>query len=259
MHPPRPITPPPAGGRGRMTSISIEEPPMARRKSSVPSFVPSSPSLDGKHSSPTLRRPSTLAISIVPEVEVDGEADDEDDNAPNKSNSRVLPGMPSLTAPPPAAVPMQKTASGTSVTGSDSNYLQLHAASMARSSSAQSNLSIVTTNSILSVPSLDSGAATPALSEHGGGGSFAQEAPQRRRQSVGLERYISWHEGRADLHQSVREMMEDIGKGGYLSVDACGPRSLLDSSRECVQSLTSVKQAWQGECCVEYHAETFGW
>lgn len=245
MHFTRPITPPPAGGRARMTSISIEEPPIARRKSSVPSFVPSSPSLDVKPASPSIRRPSTLAISVVPEVEADGEADDENDT------------RPTLVAPPPAAVPMQKSTSASSIGGAGSNHLQLHAAPMAREGSAQSNLSILTTNSVLST--LGSGALTPALSEHGGGASFAQEAPQRRRQSVGLERLISWHEGRADLHQSVREMMEDIGKGGYLSVDACGPRSLLDSSRECVQSLTSVKQAWEGACCVEYHAETFGW
>ena len=122
-------------------------------------------------------------------------------------------------------------------------------------------------NSILSIPSsrtlspgvpLASGALTPALAEPAAQ-SFAEEALSRRRQSLGLECLIRWHEGRADLQAVVREMMAEIGPGGWVSVNACGPKSLLDSARKTVREVSSVEAVWRGGVGVSFHAETFGW
>jgi len=160
---------------------------------------------------------------------------------------------------------------------------------MAKTASTQSSSSLlsaesdVSGGSYLSVPPipspLGSGALTPALSDREADNpmSFADELLQRRRQSSGLETIVQWHEGRADLESVIREMIDavavsrgsastatggetvEVGTGGWLSVNACGPWSLLHSAREQVRALGSVKGAWKGDVVVDFHAETFGW
>ena len=70
---------------------------------------------------------------------------------------------------------------------------------------------------------------------------------------------MQWHEGRADLFREIEEMMMNVGKGGVVDVEACGPRSLLDKTKDVVKDLSDVKAVWNGETKVVYHAETFGW
>jgi hypothetical protein len=89
--------------------------------------------------------------------------------------------------------------------------------------------------------------------------AFAESSQQRAKQSMGLEQMVFWHEGRADLYKVIEGMMVAVGKGGTVNVEACGPRSLLDKTKDVVQELSDLKAVWQGETRVVYHAETFGW
>lgn len=98
--------------------------------------------------------------------------------------------------------------------------------------------------------------------------TFAASSTDRARQSVGLEGIVQWHEGRADLHRVIDEMMAAVAEqrraqgakgGGVVDVEACGPRSLLDKTKDVVQGLSSVKAVCNGQTKVVYHAETFGW
>jgi hypothetical protein len=89
--------------------------------------------------------------------------------------------------------------------------------------------------------------------------AFAESSQERAKQSIGLERVVHWHEGRADLHKAIEEMMVAVGKGATVNVEACGPRSLLDKAKDVVKDLSDMKAVWQGETRVVYHAETFGW
>jgi hypothetical protein len=107
-----------------------------------------------------------------------------------------------------------------------------------------------------SIVSLGSGALTPALS-FTGAANFADDAKARRRLSIGLDDFIEWHEGRADLRAVIEEMMAE--NHGTISVNACGPKSLLESAKGIVRELSSVRRALEGGSCVDFHAETFGW
>lgn len=161
-----------------------------------------------------------------------------------------------------------------------SSYLVPPSHAMVRDGSAGSANSTLSFQSTTSP--LGSGALTPNIADKEAHhpASFAQESLQRRRQSVGLEGIVHWHEGRADLHAVIEGMIRDItiarggggaggeagagaegakGKGGWLSVSACGPRSLLDTAREKVREVSTVKDVWQGGVAVDFHAETFGW
>ena len=89
--------------------------------------------------------------------------------------------------------------------------------------------------------------------------AFTASSQQRAKQSIGLEGIVQWHEGRADLFREIEEMMMNVGKGGVVDVEACGPRSLLDKTKDVVKDLSDVKAVWNGETKVVYHAETFGW
>lgn len=89
--------------------------------------------------------------------------------------------------------------------------------------------------------------------------TFAASSQERAKQSIGLERIVHWHEGRADLSRTIEEMMHSVAKGGTVDVEACGPRSLLDKTKYVVKELSDVKAVWNGETKVIYHAETFGW
>ncbi|WVQ79682.1 hypothetical protein IAT38_001782 [Cryptococcus sp. DSM 104549] len=46
--------------------------------------------------------------------------------------------------------------------------------------------------------------------------------------------------------------------GGRIWVGACGPKSLLDSSKEAVRAVMDAKGMWSGGVGVDFHAETFG-
>lgn len=89
--------------------------------------------------------------------------------------------------------------------------------------------------------------------------AFTASSQDRAKQSIGLEGIVQWHEGRADLYKMIEGMMAAVGKGGVVDVEACGPRSLLDKTKDVVKELSDVKAVWNGETKVIYHAETFGW
>jgi len=216
------ITPPP---HARRISISIKEPDHPRRKSSALSHKSSSPGSRKillQASQP--RRPSPiLNISIHSE---DSSFVTAGTSRPTQSNESSLSGRSDFSVSP------------------------------------ASNLSTSPAPASLLVPSapspIGSGALTPALAETGAD-TFAGDALQMRRQSIGLESIVKWHEGRANLESVVMEMMEEVGQGGWVSVNACGPKSLLDSARNTVSDLSSVKSVWQGGVGVSFHSETFGW
>lgn len=89
----------------------------------------------------------------------------------------------------------------------------------------------------------------------------AFKATKRERESLseGMETLVHWHEGRADVHAVVTEMMIAMGAGGTVDVEACGPISLLEKCKEVVKDLGDVQNVWRGGARVVYHAETFGW
>jgi len=126
--------------------------------------------------------------------------------------------------------------------------------------------------SILSIPQLPSGSLTPALSDlneivsplHPAANpaeNFDSTQNLRRRQSIGLETLIHWHEGRADLVEVIKRMMNDVGveNGGWVDVSACGPRSLLDTAKGVVRDLSDVRKTLKSGGGVRFSAETFGW
>ena len=103
-----------------------------------------------------------------------------------------------------------------------------------------------------------SGQLTPALS-FTGATSFAEDEKARRRQSAGLDGIVQWHEGRADLLAAIEALKADVPEGGTISVNACGPRSLLEGAKDAVKASTTMRDVWRGGVVVDFHAETFGW
>lgn len=272
----------------RNLSISIEEPAhivAARRRSSVHSgSTPSSPSSSRRGSNlppvplytqqaPVRPRSSGLLNVTLPDEDptppLDTEEKQEDDLfAPSPFTSVTMP-RPELAAPAPAflAAPLMiKTSSQ-------------HSGISIRSTTGQSTptslMPILRSDSPFSPASPGgSGIRTPSLSvqkpdltqladEENPSAlleqTFAASSTDRARQSVGLEGIVHWHEGRADLERVIQELMAAVGEGGVVNVEACGPRSLLDKTKDVVQELSSVKAVWDGQTKVVYHAETFGW
>jgi len=214
------ITPPPAA---RRISISIEEPDHPRRKSSARSY---NSSTAGSRTTAGSRKTTLLAPPPVR-------------SSPLLTVS-LNPEISTFTSVQPATPnPTEDIAPDQPVPSS-------------------SSLIVPPVPSPREPSPLGSGALTPALTEVGAT-TFAEDALNRRRQSFGLENIIQWHEGRANLEGVVKEMMEDIGKGGWVSVNACGPKSLLYSARKTVRGLSNVKAVWKGEAGVSFHSETFGW
>ncbi|KAK4686608.1 hypothetical protein P7C73_g3519, partial [Tremellales sp. Uapishka_1] len=249
------VTPP----RARQPSITIDEPASPRRGSrfSVSDMVDpvgrrgSSPTNLQIKASP--RRGSRLNESYEPNAEIEG--------SPLAPAPILLPASPRAAPLTDDGLPSMRR---TSIVSPQPRHLATSTsmlaplaggAPMAPSTSVQSNLTVM---SQISMPELPSGAATPAVDETGAM-DFKAEIMARRRQSIGLEQLVIWREGRADLNEVLKEMKADMRKGGNLSVNCCGPRSLLDSTRDCVKHLINVKEAWKGESVVEFTAETFGW
>ncbi|OCF32660.1 hypothetical protein I316_05581 [Kwoniella heveanensis BCC8398] len=105
------------------------------------------------------------------------------------------------------------------------------------------------------------------------------ELELRKRSSEGLEGIVRWHEGRADIRDSIKEIMASVAahtqlssstesseleklggrRGGRVNVSCCGPTSLLDAVREGVKVEMDAEEVWKGGVMVDFHAETFGW
>lgn len=298
-HDTSPITPSPLGsGRSRRRSIdplSTEQSPYSTVRSPplspAPILIPSRPSLEVAPRSPpdVVTRTSlegatgaSTEVAVRPSLELAGTRPSLDSatrtslevpRTPPRSRQmsitidepdhprRSRPGSPVGSRRPTLLHPVPRRASNllnVSLHTANTTYLP-GGVSMVKSASQQSNLSIST----IPIPSpspLGSGALTPALSR--AENNFAETAPERRRQSIGLESIIHWAEGRADLKVAVEELMAEVsarGPGGWVSVNACGPRSLLDSARETVREVSSIKDSWEGKVNVEFRAETFGW
>jgi hypothetical protein len=295
---PSPLNPSSRGGSAgillatppkRNMSISIEEPIIAgRRRSSVHSAGTTSSPGDSRrgsmipHSASTAgprRKSSGLLHVTLPDIDSPPLEDEkEKEMGMGMGIFNILPPtpMPDDTAVMEAPAPVLL----------DDPPAFLEAPLMIKTSSQHSGISIRSISSIGTPTSLsplinphfptggDSGIATPALSvqktdlsmpsdpEHPGAlleQAFAESSQQRAKQSMGLEQMVFWHEGRADLYKVIEGMMVSVGKGGTVNVEACGPRSLLDKTKDVVQELSDLKAVWQGETRVVYHAETFGW
>lgn len=262
----------------RNMSISIEEPIIAgRRRSSVHSNGSSqgeSRRGSGINHGPP-RKSSGLLQVTLPVIDSPGIDEDKEVDMGN-GMFNILPPTPMpdetavLETPAPAFL--------------EDAFLE--APLMIKTSSQHSGISIRSISSTGTPSSLsplinphfptggDSGIATPALSMQKTDLSmpsdpdnpgqlleqaFAESSQQRAKQSMGLEQMVFWHEGRADLYKVIENMMVAVGKGGTVNVEACGPRSLLDKTKDVVQELSDLKAIWQGETRVVYHAETFGW
>ncbi|ORY35674.1 ferric reductase like transmembrane component-domain-containing protein [Naematelia encephala] len=240
-----------------------------------------------------LRGPSALAREVEPDEE----------DSPNSSDGPVTPATPAPVAVRNRALSfasdenshhLRRGLSGQSSSPSGSRRGSL-LAPMARRSTIINQLSIMlhpdentstysptqaaSQNGTLPAPILmareqsdqsilSSGALTPALSERGEhtpvSTSFPATEPARRRQSIGLEHILHWHEGRADLRAAIEAAVRDIQEhrkegGGWLSVSACGPKSLLESARDSVKEASSARDVWAGGVGIEFRAETFGW
>ncbi|WVQ95167.1 hypothetical protein IAU59_002261 [Kwoniella sp. CBS 9459] len=105
------------------------------------------------------------------------------------------------------------------------------------------------------------------------------ELELRKRSSEGLEGIVRWHEGRADIRDSIKDIMASVAahrqlsastesaeaerlggrRGGRVNVSCCGPTSLLDAVREGVKVEMDAEEVWKGGVVVDFHAETFGW
>lgn len=77
-------------------------------------------------------------------------------------------------------------------------------------------------------------------------------------QPTGLDHLFRFHTGRADLKAVIEEARFEI-RSGTLSVNVCGPGSLLRGVRHAVREVSTMKSAWRGEALIEFHSETFGW
>ena len=269
----------------RNISISIEEPIIAgRRRSSAHSAgTTTSPGESRRgsaipHFGNAPRRKSSGLLQVSLPVEDDSPPLDEKEKDIGMGIFNILPPTPMpddtavLETPAPAFF--------------DETPAFLEAPLMIKTSSQHSGISVRSISSVgtpsSTAPLLhhtpseggSSGIATPALSvqktdlsmpsdpEHPQAlleQAFAESSQQRAKQSMGLEQLVHWHEGRADLYKVIEGMMLAVGKGGTVNVEACGPRSLLDKTKDVVQDLSDLKAVWQGETRVVYHAETFGW
>ncbi|WVW85359.1 hypothetical protein I302_107397 [Kwoniella bestiolae CBS 10118] len=104
------------------------------------------------------------------------------------------------------------------------------------------------------------------------------ELELRKRSAEGLEGLIRWHEGRANIKESIAEIIGSVAAhtsmsgssaeneregpaqmGGRVNVSCCGPISLLDAVRDGVKDEMDSRQVWKGGVVVDFHAETFGW
>ncbi|WWC90459.1 uncharacterized protein L201_005394 [Kwoniella dendrophila CBS 6074] len=113
------------------------------------------------------------------------------------------------------------------------------------------------------------------------------ELELRKKSSEGLEGLVRWHEGRANIKESIKEIIESVnsycssssntldsnnnndkeedglenlmGSGGRVNVSCCGPISLLDAVRDGVKDEMNAEKVLNGGVLVEFHAETFGW
>lgn len=266
----------------RNISISIEEPFIAgRRRSSVHSAGSASSHGDSRrgsavpHTGP--RRKSSGLLHVTLPIE--------DDSPPADDEKELGGGMFNIL--PPTPLPDETAVLETPAPAFfEESPAFLEAPLMIKTSSQHSGISIrsissagTPTSSLAPLlrpqsPGGSSGIATPALSmqktdlsmpsdpEHPGAlleQAFAESSQQRAKQSMGLEQMVHWHEGRADLYKVIEAMMLAVGKGATVNVEACGPRSLLDKTKDVVQELSDLKAVWNGETRVIYHAETFGW
>lgn len=73
-----------------------------------------------------------------------------------------------------------------------------------------------------------------------------------------LKPFLHWHKGRADIRAALVEAQSEVGSG-RISVNVCGPRSLIDAVKEQVRTLVGAKQSLRGEVGLDFYAETFGW
>ncbi|WWC71328.1 uncharacterized protein I206_105282 [Kwoniella pini CBS 10737] len=103
------------------------------------------------------------------------------------------------------------------------------------------------------------------------------ELELRKKSSEGLEGLIRWHEGRADIKGSIKDIIDSVQshtqlsskqlegvneiekRGGRVNVSCCGPISLLEAVKDGVKDEMNSKEVWKGGVVVEFHAETFGW
>ncbi|WWC63559.1 uncharacterized protein I303_106163 [Kwoniella dejecticola CBS 10117] len=102
------------------------------------------------------------------------------------------------------------------------------------------------------------------------------ELELRKKSAEGLEGLVRWHEGRADIKGSIRDIIESVQshtqlsskeaegagvekRGGRVNVSCCGPISLLEAVKDGVKVEMDSKEVWKGGVVVDFHAETFGW
>ncbi|WVR09402.1 hypothetical protein IAU60_006469 [Kwoniella sp. DSM 27419] len=110
------------------------------------------------------------------------------------------------------------------------------------------------------------------------------ELELRKRSAEGLEGIVRWHEGRAEIRESIRDIVASVAahtqlsshdddpegavteaeklggrRGGRVNVSCCGPASLLDAVRENVKDAMDAGEVCKGGVVVDFHAETFGW
>ncbi|WWD02129.1 hypothetical protein V865_000167 [Kwoniella europaea PYCC6329] len=109
------------------------------------------------------------------------------------------------------------------------------------------------------------------------------ELELRKRSAEGLEGLVRWHEGRANIKESIEDIINSVAahtqlssderhgmenekpgsgparRGGRVNVSCCGPISLLDAVRDGVKDEMNSEEVWKGGVVVDFHAETFGW
>ncbi|WRT68633.1 uncharacterized protein IL334_005611 [Kwoniella shivajii] len=108
------------------------------------------------------------------------------------------------------------------------------------------------------------------------------ELELRKRSAEGLEGIVRWHEGRAEIKESIKDIIASveahnqlsssegggegekpgvgpIKRGGRVNVSCCGPISLLDAVKDGVKEEMNSEEVWKGGVVVDFHAETFGW
>lgn len=260
----------------RNMSISIEEPVnMGRRRSSVQSgATPPSPTGSSRrgsllpplgHTPPRRKSSGLLHVTIPAEVdELSPPLEETEEKDPFYLPLPPLITDRSLAPPAPAllSAPMMIKSSSqhsgisvrsTSTPSTPTTFLPILRNHETSSSGIATPTLSVAKPAELSQPA-DESNPTTILEQ-----AFASSSQERVKQSIGLERIVHWHEGRADLRATIEEMMHSVGKGGMVDVEACGPRSLLDKTKDVVKELSDVRAVWNGETKVNYHAETFGW
>jgi hypothetical protein len=194
-------------------------------------------------------------VEMSPTVDAPLDVPDADPLKVDFRSSSFSAHRESALRPPPLAFDMQRSASTQSngSVGPLDTLLRPPASEMSRSSSAQS------ATSISSLLQTGSGVITPALSE--AGNTFQDSEDQRRRQSLGLEGIVHWHEGRADPGDIIKSAKAELGKGqgGKVQVLVCGPTSLMNAVKEAAKQEMDVGSVLRGGAAVGFHSENFGW